>query len=186
MNAMNNLIKYITRLSKGSFILLPSTFFLCMPSSAHAQATTVVKPRQYVLFSGLLTNQQSILTNAALPGQSIGVFTNTLTPYSGSHPIGLSAIITSTNNMAHASNIVVTVFPAYDTFGGNTNGIGQAYGTNFATVPIYTWTVPWQTNEIVLTNLMASQWEPATSMGFTISNQCTSNVSFTFTMSQAP
>jgi hypothetical protein len=114
------------------------------------------------------------------------VFTNTLTPYSGAHPIGLSAIITTTNNMAHASNIVVNVFPAYDNFGGNTNGIGQAYGTNFATVPIYTWSVPWITNEIVLTNLMTSQWEPATSIGFTISNACTSNVSFTFTVSQAP
>ncbi|HEV7926746.1 MAG TPA: hypothetical protein VGR14_15410 [Verrucomicrobiae bacterium] len=183
---MKNLIKTIKRLAKRTYILPPLAFFLCAPLNAHAQATTTVKPRQYILFSGLLTNQQSLITNAALPGQNIGVFTNTLTPYSGSHPIGLSAIITSTNNMAHASNIVVTVFPAYDTFGGNTNGIGQAYGTNFATVPIYTWTVPWLTNEIVLTNLMASQWEPATSMGFTISNQCTSNVSFTFTMSQAP
>jgi hypothetical protein len=183
---MKNLIKNIKRLAKKEFLLLPSALFLCAPLGARAQATTVVKPRQYILFSGLLTSLQSITTNAALPGQNIGVFTNTLTPYTGSHPIGLSAIITTTNNMAHASNIVVNVYPAYDTFGGNTNGISQAYGTNFATVPIYTWTVPWVTNEIVLTNLPTTLWEPATSMGFTISNQCTSNVTFTFTMSQAP
>jgi hypothetical protein len=180
---MNHTTK--TLLAKG-FFLLPSSFLLLCSPRAEAQATTTVKPRQYILFSGLLTNQQSINTNGALPGQNIGVFTNTLTPYSGSHPIGLSAIITTTNNMAHASNIVVNVYPAYDTFGGNTNGIGQSYGTNFATVPNYTWTVPWQTNEIVLTNLMTSQWEPATSLGFTISNACTSNVNFTFTVSQAP
>jgi hypothetical protein len=182
-NIVENIHKAARKVSKALlFSLLPLAFSL----SAHAQATTVVRPRQYVLFSGLLTSQQNIITNAALPGQNIGVFTNTLTPYSGSHPVGLSAIITTTNNMAHASNIVVTVYPAYDNYGGNSNGIGQAYGTNFATVPIYTWTVPWLTNEIVLTNLPASVWEPATSMGFTISNQCTSNVNFTFTMSQAP
>jgi hypothetical protein len=43
--------------------LLSIPVLLCAPR-AEAQATTQVVPRQYTLFSGLLTNNQSINTNA--------------------------------------------------------------------------------------------------------------------------
>jgi hypothetical protein len=169
--------------------LILSLASLVCAQRAHAQATTLVKPRQYVLFSGTLTNKQAITTNAALPGQTIGLWTNTLTAYSGSHPVGLSLIIQTTNNLlapSGPSNVVVTVYPAYDNFGGNTNGLNQSYGTNFATVPILTWTASYTTNALVLTNLSAAQWEPATALGFTLSNGISSNTVVTFTMSQAP
>jgi len=153
----------------------------------YGQATTLVKPRQYTLVSSmLLTANLAVNTNAALPGQNIGVFTNTLTPYSGSHPIGLAAFITCTNNLPGTSNVVINVYPAYDNFGGNTNGIGQSYGTNFATVPIFTWNVAYKTNAVVMTNLMAATWEPATSLGYTISNASASNIVLTLIQSQSP
>ena len=176
---MKNIIPNIRKAVVLSASALLAFFLQPFP---RARPPTVVKPRQYILFSGLLTNSQNITTNAALPGQNIGVWTNTFIPFGNAHPLGLSVTVTTTNNMAHASNLVFNAYRAFDTNYGS-GGLGARMGTNFATVPIYTWTVPWQTNEIVLTNLMASQWEPATSMGFTISNQCTSNVSFTFTMS---
>jgi hypothetical protein len=172
--------------------LIPFILFIASllgASRGQAQPTTLVKPRQYVLFSGLLTNKQAITTNVSLPGQNIGLWTNTLTPYAGSHPIGLSLNIQTTNNLlapSGASNVVVSVYPAYDTFGGSANGIGESFGTNFATVPILTWTVSYTTNALVLTNLSAAQWEPATSLGFTVSNGISSNTVVTFTMSQAP
>src|SRR5580693_8606737 len=165
----------IKSLLAAVFILLPSSF-----CPVFGQATTLVKPRQYTLVSSLLlTNSQAITTNSALPGQTIGVFTNTLTPFSGSHPIGLAAFITCTNNLPANSNVVITIYPAYDNNGGNTNGIGQSYGTNFATVPIFTWNVSYKTNAVVLTNLMPSQWEPSTSLGYTISNASASNIVLT-------
>ena len=85
-------------------------------------------------------------TNGALPtqiagGQSVGVFTNTLIPFSGAHSIGLTMQIVNTNKFAANSNLVVTIYPAYDTGGGNGSGINQAYGTNFSTTPLLTWTI---------------------------------------------
>jgi hypothetical protein len=166
--------------------LLAVSAFSLQPS-AFAQATTLVKPRQYTLVSSmLLTSSQTINTNSALPGQTIGVFTNTLTPYSGSHPIGLAAFITCTNNLPGTSNVVINIYPAYDNNGGNTNGINGSYGTNFATVPIFTWNVAYRTNAVVMTNLMSGQWEPATSLGYTISNASASNIVLTLIQSQSP
>jgi hypothetical protein len=159
---------------------------ISLQPSAFAQPTTLVKPRQYTLFQGWLTNGQAITTNAALPGQTIGVFTNTLTPYSGSHPLGLAALMSVTNSNPAASNITITVYPAYDNNGGNTNGINESYGTNFATVPILTWTPSYKTNATVLTNIASSAWEPATAMGYTISNGSSSNVYLTLIQSQSP
>ena len=166
----------------AGLVLLPSSTGLL-----YGQATTLVKPRQYTLVSSMLfTANQVVSTNAALPGQNIGVFTNTLTPFSGSHPIGLAAFITCTNNLPGTSNVVINVYPAFDNFGGNTNGIGQSYGTNFATVPIFTWNVAYKTNAVVMTNLMAAAWEPATSLGYTISNASASNIVLTLIQSQSP
>jgi hypothetical protein len=172
----------IKKLLAAGLIILTPCYGL-----VYGQATTLVKPRQYTLVSSMvLTNCQAITTNSALPGQNIGVFTNTLTPYSGSHPIGLAAFITVTNSLPGTSNVVITIYPAYDNNGGNTNGIGQSYGTNFATVPIFTWNVAYKTNAVVLTNLMSSQWEPATSLGYTISNASSSNIVLTLIQSQSP
>ena len=170
------------KLLSAAFVLLSLS-----PGLVHGQATTLVKPRQYTLVSSqLLTNSQSMTNNSGLPGQNIGVFTNTLTPYSGSHSIGLAAFITVTNNLPGISNVVINIYPAYDNNGGSTNGIGQSYGTNFATVPIFTWNVAYKTNAVVMTNLMTSQWEPATSLGYTISNASSSNIVLTLIQSQAP
>jgi hypothetical protein len=153
---------------------------------AFAQATATVKPRQYVLWNGLLTAKQAITTNAALPGQNIGVFTNTLIPFTGSHAIGITGIIQTTNALAGASNMVVSVYQAMDVGGGNAFGIGPAYGTNFATAPLTTYTWSYSTNAIVTTNIATAVWEPATSLGFTISNGCNSNTTFALIMSVAP
>jgi hypothetical protein len=181
---MKRLLKNV-RAAAWAGLLAVSAFSL--QPSAFAQPTTLVKPRQYALVSSLLlTNSQVINTNSALPGQNIGVFTNTLTPYSGSHPIGLAAFITCTNNLAGTSNVVINVYPAYDNFGGQTNGIGQSYGTNFATVPIFTWNVAYKTNAVVLTNIASTAWEPATSLGYTISNASDLNIVVTLIQSQSP
>jgi hypothetical protein len=161
-------------------------------SEARAQATTMVRPREYALLSSqLFTNNEMLDSNAALPSvaqgaQSVGVFTNTLIPFSGAHAIGLTMQIVNTNKFAASSNLVVTVYPAYDTGGGNTNGIGQVYGTNFSTTPLLTWTISYQTNSLQSTNLPAALWEPATSLGYTISNATSSNLVLTLTQSVAP
>jgi hypothetical protein len=160
--------------------------------SGFSQATTMVRPREYALLSSqLFTNNEMLDSNAALPSvspgsQSVGVFTNTLIPFSGAHAIGLTMQIVNTNKFAASSNLVVTVYPAYDTGGGNTNGIGQAYGTNFSITPLLTWTISYQTNSLQSTNLPATLWEPATSLGYTISNATSSNLVLTLTQSVAP
>jgi len=167
-----------------SLALLALSAFSLQPS-AFAQATTLVKPRQYVLFNGLLAPKQALSTNGTgVATNMLACWTNTLTPYSCSHPIGLSGIISTTNNMANASNLVVSCYRAFDILGGAS--IGTAYGTNFETTAFFTWTIPWTTNQITLTNIAPALWEPATSIGFTVNNQCNSNVNFTLTMSQAP
>jgi hypothetical protein len=162
-----------------------------MPANSQGQATTMVRPRQYALLSSqLFTNNEMLNTNAALPtsatgGQTVGVFTNTLIPFGGSHSIGLTMQIINTNKFAANSNLIVTVYPAYDT-GGNATGINQAYGTNFSSTPLLTWTISYQTNSFQSTNLPASLWEPATSLGYTITNATASNLVLTLTQSVAP
>ena len=171
---------------------LLSAIALATADQAFAQATTTVAPRQQVLASGvLLTNGQALNTNAALanpiPGsQAVGVFTNTLIPFSGSHPIGITCQIINTNVFAASSNLVVTIYPAYDTGGGNPTSLGQRYGTNFSTCPLLTWTIAYTTNLFVSTNLPAATWEPATSLGYVITNTTKSNIVVTLTQSVAP
>lgn len=167
--------------------ILSTLLLASLAGSGFGQPTTLVKPRQYTLLSSqLLTNKQALTTNASLPGQNIGVFTNTLTPYSGTHPIGLTAMIGCTNNLPGSSNVVVAVYPAYDNGGGSGGGIGSSYGTNFATVPIFTWTIAYQTNSVQMTNLGPLLWEPATALGYTVSNGSTSNITLTLIQSQNP
>ncbi len=169
-----------------------ATLALGLEPSAFAQSTTMVRPRLYTLLSSqLFTNNEMLNTNGALPtqiagGQSVGVFTNTLIPFSGAHSIGLTMQIVNTNKFAANSNLVVTIYPAYDTGGGNGSGINQAYGTNFSTTPLLTWTISYQTNTFQSTNLPATLWEPATSLGYTITNATSSNVVLTLTQSVAP
>jgi hypothetical protein len=162
------------------------------PLAVFGQSTTVVRPRLYTLLSSqLFTNNEMLNTNAALPtlspgAQSVGVFTNTLIPFSGAHSIGLTMEIVNTNKFAANSNLIVTIYPAYDTGGGNGNGINQVYGTNFSTTPLLTWTISYQTNSLQSTNLPATLWEPATSLGYTITNATGSNLVLTLTQSVAP
>jgi hypothetical protein len=172
--------------------LLAAAAVALMPAKSQGQATTMVRPRQYALLSSqLFTNNEMLNTNAALPtpatgGQTVGVFTNTLIPFGGSHSIGLTMQIINTNKFAANSNLIVTVYPAYDTGGGNATGINQAYGTNFSSTPLLTWTISYQTNTFQSTNLPASLWEPATSLGYTITNATASNLVLTLTQSVAP
>jgi hypothetical protein len=157
--------------------------------SAFGQATTLVKPRQMTLLSNvLLAAKQNLATNATgTATNALACWTNTLTPFSGAHPIGLTAIIQTTNNLSGASNVVVNVYPAYDVSGGvGATGIGTAWGTNFATVPIFTWTISYTTNSVQCTNLPSALWEPATSLGYTVSNGVNSNTTFTLIQSQCP
>jgi hypothetical protein len=159
--------------------------------SLQAQATTQVIPRTYPVFSSvLLTNLQSlpasgaILTNTATP--TVAAQTNTFIPFSGAHAIGLTCSIVNSNNFAAASNLVVYIYPAYDTLGGNPNSLNGRYGTNFSTVPLLTWTIAYLTNTIVSTNIPAAIWEPATSLGYTITNTTKSNIVVTLTQYVAP
>jgi hypothetical protein len=168
----------------GAALLLALSACSFQPS-AFSQGTTQVVPRQYTLFSGLLTNNQNINTNAALPGQNIGVWTNTFIPFANAHSLGLSVTVTTTNNMAHASNLVFNAYRAFDTNYGS-GGLNARMGTNFETVPFFSWTDAWTTNQVNNTNIPTSSWEPATSFGLTISNQCTSNVTVSVVLSVTP
>jgi hypothetical protein len=179
---MKNTFKFI-----GAVVFIATCVFMAQAPKAQAQATAQVYPRQYVLWNAVLTNNQYVTNNSALAPQLIGVFTNTLTPFTGPHPIGLSVILTSTNvGNTHSSNIVINAYRAFDLSGGNSNTLGGRYGTNFESSACFSWTIPWTTNETELTNIMPSTWEPATAIGFTISNGSSSNVVMAFTMSQAP
>lgn len=158
-------------------------------NSARAQATTLVRPRITNILSGVLfTAKENLATNATLPSQPVAGFAPTLVPYSGSHPIGLSLTVGTTNLIPGTSNVVVTVYPAYDIGGGNSTGIGQAYGTNFLTnTPLLTWTVNYGSNGVAAwTNIAPSVWEPATSLGYVVSNGCNSNATLTLLQVQAP
>jgi hypothetical protein len=167
--------------------------------SAFGQATTQVLPRQYALLSSaLFTNTQTLGTNAALPSPglgytNVGVFTNTFIPFNGSHAIGLVAQIVNTNVFAAASNLTITVYPAYDTGGLTSGSLNARYGTNFCPTPLLTWTISYKTNQVAWTNLPSSLWEPATSLGYTIANGGTattggapSNILVTLTQTVAP
>ena len=192
---MKKILKFLKIPRAALLLALPAV----LTPAAHGQATTMVRPRNYVLLNNVLfTNTELLNTNAALPTAGIGytnvgVFTNTLIPFTGAHAIGLQLQIVNTNKFAASSNCVVTVYPAYDTGGGNASGIGQAYGTNFSSTPLLTWTVSYQTNVTASTNLPATLWEPATSLGYSIAAGGTattsatpSNVWITLTQVTAP
>jgi hypothetical protein len=166
--------------------------FGLQPSALFGQATTMVRPREYVLLNSMMfTNTQLLNTNAALPTQGIGytnvgVFTNTLIPFSGAHAIGLQLQIVNTNKFAAASNCVVTVYPAYDTGGGNATGVGAAYGTNFSSTPLLTWTVSYETNVTASTNLPATLGYTVSAGGTATASGMPSNIWITLTQVTAP
>ena len=180
---------------------LLASLALFVVQSVRAQATTMVAPRQYVLFTGSALGSHGYLgTNAAQPTVTPGftnvyASTNTLIPFSGAHAIGLTFVLGNSNVFAAASNIVVTVYPAYDTGGGNATTIGQRYGTNFSPSPLLVWTLSnGGTNSAgngwvytaYTTNLPTTTWEPATALGFTVTNTTGSNLVASLTMSVAP
>jgi len=166
---------------KKLFILLSSSLILLGGASrAAAQATTQVTPRVYTL----VTNQ-TLGSNELLQADAS---TNTFLAFNGSHPIGLWATVTSTNNVA-ASNITVKVDFAYDTAGGSSNSLSSRYGTNFTTTTPFIWTFPLNgTNQVTAaTNLLTSVWEPATAFRITsVSNGAISNINFTLQASVVP
>jgi hypothetical protein len=169
--------KLISNIAVGAGLAL-SAFSL--PSSAFAQATTQVTPRVYTLVaSQTLTNNQLLQAAAS---------TNTFMAFSGSHPIGLWATVTSTNNVS-TSNLTVKVDFAYDTAGGNTNALSARFGTNFTTTTPFIWTFPLNgTNPVTAaTNILTTVWEPATAFRITsVSNGAISNINFTLQASVVP
>lgn len=195
---MNPIIDIIKKLSRAPLLFVLCALCLLCARNASAQVTTAVKPRQYVLLnSQSVSNTQYLGTNVNQPSVTLGctnVYTNvpTFIPFGGSsHPIGLTLQIVNSNKFAASSNIVVTVYPAYDT--GGSTGIGSAVGTNYCPVPIFVWTVSYTTNLFVSTNIPSALWEPATSLGITVTNAATvttggapSNVLVTLTASVAP
>ena len=180
-------------MKKILFILCTLSACLVPQWEIQAQATTLVKPRVYTLINQLLAPKQNLTTNSqASPSltatNTLAGWEPTLVPYSGGHPIGLSLYIGNTNVLANTSNVVVSAYRAYDINGGS-SGIGTAWGTNFETTAFWSWTVAFgtgATTNLVMTNLLTTQWEPATAIGFTLNNQCNSNVTYSLIMSQAP
>jgi hypothetical protein len=168
------------------------------------QATALVTPRVYLVVSNLfMTNSQffgtGTITNtnnlASILGpswpswitnQNVYALAPTMMAPQGASEIGLTAIIQTTNNLAHASNMVVTVYPAYDTSGGSTASVSARYGQLFGASNILTWTINYTTNGIYTTNIAVANWRPATSLGYTISNGITSNTTFTLMQSDVP
>jgi hypothetical protein len=172
------------------------------------QATALVSPRSYLLVSNFLmgpksnynagtisnTSGLSYLFGSSVPSwltnQNVYALAPTLMPNGPAPPIGLMAIIQETNNLtgtsAGASNIVINVYPAYDTSGGSTASVSPRYGQLFGSNAIFTWTITHMTNGTWVTNLPSTLWEPATALGYTISNQCNSNVTLTLIQTDVP
>lgn len=166
------------------------------------QASTVVTPRTWTVFSGLQlsngqtsalttitnTNGISALLGTNDPNNQVPFLTNppvsvivpTFLPPTGSKAMSLTLIINNTNNFqGHPSNIVVTAYAAYDTLGvGSTASISQSrYGLLFGSNALFTWTIPVLTNGLWNTNIPLTQWEPSTAIGFTIADNATPTAS---------
>lgn len=169
-------------------------------------ATGLVTPRTYVVFSnqvlgasgalmlGTNTNSANItnwnsqlgLTNGWLTNQNVYIQAPTLMGAASVQEIGLTAVIGNSNKFAQASNIVINIYPAYDTSGGSTAVIAPRYGTLFSANPILTWTVSTLSNTIVGTNLLKTSWAPATALGYTVSNTTLSNISLSLFQTDVP
>jgi hypothetical protein len=174
-------MKTIDIIKRGAFaaVLTLCTLHIAV-CTALAQATTQVKPRVYTLVSNqTLSANQLLAANAS---------TNTFLAFSGSHPIGLWATVTSTNNVS-SSNVTVKVDFAYDVSGGSSNAIGASYGTNFTTTAPFVWSFALNgTNNVVAaTNIVAGTWEPATAFRVTsVSNGAVSNINVLVQASVSP
>ena len=151
-------------------ILVLLSLLLTSWSFAQQQPPDMIGPGVAVL----CTNQT--ITN----GASFTASTNTLLPARGPvHAIGLTLNYSATEitNIV-GSNFTVTVYPANDV--ANPGNL-PVFGTNFATnSPIATWSnkVTGLTG-VFWTNLPSSLWEPATSLQFVLSNNFSSNGTFT-------
>ena len=177
-------------MTKAAATALLAVSALSLEPSAFGQATTQVFPRQYtVLSSVLLGPKQYLNTNNTGTNLPYAGWTNTFIPFSGAHAIGLTGIVQTTNNLSSpsgASNVVVTVYPAYDLGGGDSNTISSRYGTNFSSTPLLVWTISYTTNGVFSTNLPTALWEPATALAYTVSNGINSNTTFTLVQAVAP
>ncbi len=167
-------------IQKGLVLLATSAMLAAGMRRAAAQVTTQVTPRIYTLVSSQTLTSNQLFQAAAS--------TNTFLAYSGSHPIGLWATVTTTNNVA-LSNVTVKVDFAYDSAGGNPAAINGRYGTNFTTTTPFIWTFPLNgTNQVTAaTNIATSLWEPATAFRITsVSNGAISNINLTLQASITP
>jgi hypothetical protein len=180
---------------------------------ARAQATTQVFPRQYwplgqsnflVLASTTVKTNSS--TNYTMVNPSFGPSGNstgatplnatnfaagwapTFMPFSGAHAIGLSVQILNSNAYAAASNLVINVYPSYDTAGGTGTAISGRYGTNFSLSPMLSWSIsyPASSSNLYTTNLLTTAWEPATALAYIITNAVGSNLLVNLVQSTTP
>jgi hypothetical protein len=162
----------------------PRTYTVC--------SNLVLTPSQY-LGSGTITNTNNFasLLGANWPSwltnQGVYASAPTLLPNGSAHEVGLWAVIQTTNALQHSSNMVVTVYPAYDTTGGSGSSLAERYGQLFCTnSPLLTWNIPYLTNGVFGTNLTIPSWCPATSLGYVISNGVTSNTTFSLFQENTP
>jgi hypothetical protein len=155
----------------------------------------MVTPRTYTLISNfLLTNIQGLesmtLTNTnlfsallgpswptSLTNQGVYVEAPTLLAAGAIHEIGLWCVVSNSNGFVANSNLIVTVYPAYDLTGGSQNTIAGRYGQLFSTNAILTWTISFSNGCGTFgTNISVPLWCPATALGYTISNTTKSNI----------
>lgn len=168
--------------------------FLLAPRAQGQPVPGSVRPRLQLIWSGTLTSHQNLNTNASPPSAwsntiantNIAGFSNTLLMAIGSHPIGLELYVTNTNTFAAASNLTINAYRAFDLTGGNSSGIGIAYGLLFESNAFFNWQPAYQTSALQATNIPTSLWEPGTSIGYTFSNNTLSNISIALYQIVAP
>ena len=186
-------IEFAQKLKRGlvrAGLSLLAAAAVLAPTDAGAQITSLVVPRSYTILNNVLAGPTQVLStnlNNGPGGSNIdtngvcGGF-STLIPFGPAHPIGLTLTWTMTNALAHPSNTVVVVYPAYDQSGTTPNvtaGLNTRFGTNVSATPILTWTVSTTTNTVQSTNIIPALWEPATALYFVVSNVCNSNMTYT-------
>ena len=145
-------------------VLIIIALLLAFTTPASAQIGTYVTPRPYVLWSGTLTNGQTV-TPANL--------TNQLN-YSGFHRLGLVLTLGSTNAFVGTSNVVVTVNVSSGTGNGYYNGV---YGTNlvFTTTGPIAWTNSWSgaATNVYFANFDWNYVDNVSQFSFTLKNSST-------------
>ena len=118
-----------------------------------------------------LTNQNVFAVAPTLIGGPYGV-----------HEIGVDIYVVNTNNGGE-TNLQVKVYPAYDTMGIGGGLYGLLFDTNNL---LLSETLAFGTNIHIGTNIAIPTWSPATSLGYTFSNNGVSNITFTVIQNDLP